>query len=103
MTIIPEQFHQHDSYKWLKEFRETTYKKLNGKRKEIVHYTSSDTDIRYKHLNVATEKEGIEKWVEERNSIPDFFKEQMPILLDGFYQTITLLEIIDKEIFKDVE
>ncbi len=101
--IIPETFHNHDSYKWLKEFREITYKKLNGKRKEIVHYTSSDTDVRYKHLSVATEKEGIEKWIEARNSIPDFFKEQMPISLEGFYQTITLLEIIDKEMFKDIE
>lgn len=100
--IIPKEYHHLDSYKWLKEFRETTFKIINSKRKEIVHYTSSDTGLKYKLIFNKGNKEDVEAWVKERHEIADFYKEQIAISLEGFYQTVTMLEEIDKTLFKDI-
>ena len=100
--IIPKDFHHLDSYIWLKNFRENDYKKINAKRKEIVHYSSSDTDLKYKHLFTKGSKEEVQKWIEERHQIPDFFKRQIEVSIEGFYQTLKMLEEIDKIIFNDV-
>lgn len=100
--IIPKEFHDLEGYKWLKDFRENAFKQINGKRKEIVHYTSSDTDLKYKHLFTKGSKEEIEKWIEERNQIPDFFRAQLEVSIEGFYQTLSMLQEIDKVVFKDI-
>lgn len=100
--IIPQQYHGLESYKWLKNFRETEYRQLNNKRREIVHYTSSDTDLKYKHIFSKGTKEDIEAWVAERHQIPDYFKKQIQFTLEGFWQTLTMLEEIDKVLFNDI-
>lgn len=101
--IIPKEYHHLDSYKWLKNFRDTTFKQINDKRREVVHYSSSDTDLKYKHIFSRGNQAEIEKWVNERHEIPDFFKMQIELSLEGFYQTMLMLEEIDKVIFKDVK
>jgi len=101
--IIPTEFHDIQSYKWLKEFRENSFKKLNNKRKEIVHYTSSDTQLKYDHLSVSRNRLEIEAWISERNAIPDYFKTQITLSIEGFYQTLSFLEEVDKRLFSDIE
>ena len=102
-NIIPQEYHHFDGYKWLKGFVDSSYKQINTKRKNIVHYTSSDTASKYKHLFNVANKEEIEKWVDERNEIADFFKSQINVSLEGFYQTLTMLEEINKTLFKDID
>lgn len=101
--IIPKEYHNIESYKWLKNFRETTFKEINSKRKEIVHYTSSDTESKYKLMFNKGEREEVETWVSERHRIADEFKNQIDISIEGFYQTMLMLEEINKTLFADIE
>lgn len=100
---IPKQFHGLESFIWLKSFKENEYKGLNEKRKQVVHYTSSDTAFKHKHLYNSTNKEEVEKWVKERDEIPDFYKKHINLSIEGFYQTLTFLEEIGKELFESIE
>ena len=93
--VIPEEFQDLDSYKWLKEFRFNAYQDLNGKRKEVVHYTTSINQDKWEHLKLDTE-EKILAWLKNRNSMADYFREHIYITIEGFYQTLLLLEKVDK-------
>src|SRR5690606_389228 len=46
---IPEDFHGSKYYQWLKHFRDSDFKELNKKRKQIVHYISIDTTFKWNH------------------------------------------------------
>lgn len=101
--VIPKEYHDHESYIWLKYFRENEYKELNEKRREIVHYSSTNTQSLYSHLFDVGDKQEIEKWIQERGEITEFSKRHLYLSLDGVYHTLTLLEHIEKIIFNDIE
>ena len=61
---------------------------MNEKRKDVVHYLTHDTDFRHKHLESTSDKENMEKLVNERDGLPDFFKAQIKFTLDGFEKAI---------------
>jgi hypothetical protein len=103
IDIIPTKYHSSDNYKWLKEFRDGEYKRINEKRKEVVHYLTHDTDFRHRHLESTSNKEEMEKLIKERDGLPDFFKGQIKYTLDGFEKTILLIEEITTEDLKDVK
>ena len=94
IEIVPKEFHHSENYIWLKNFKETDYKKLNQKRKQIVHYSTVDTDFKYKLLGNSTNREHVGKIIEERDSLTDFYKYQFNLTLTGFEKTILLLEEI---------
>lgn len=100
---VPKEFQSNDAYKWLLNFKENGYHMLNSKRKDIVHYTSSNTNGKYSHLFNSGNKKDIIKWVEERHSIADKLKEQIRLTIDGFYYTLLFLEAIDNTLFEDIE
>ncbi len=100
---IPNEFHGSANYKWLKEFKETEYKKINDKRKQIVHYITLDTQFKHTHLEYSDNKSMLEDLIKERDNLPEFFKGQIQFTLTGFEKTIALIEEISEVNLKEIE
>jgi hypothetical protein len=83
---------------WLNDFKQNEYGKLNAIRKQIVHYMTTDTDYRQRHLQVKNRGE-MEKLQAERESLPKYYKKQIQLTLDGFEKTMHLLEDFNKVLF----
>jgi len=103
IQIIPEKYQKIKGYKWLKEFKENEYVKLNSKRKQSVHYITTSTSFKYRRFSSSSNKEETEKWVSDRNAIPDFFKNQIELTVEGLFMTLSFLEEVEKDLFKDVD
>jgi hypothetical protein len=103
LDTIPDQFHSSENYLWLDNFRRTDYMELNEKRKQVVHYTTTETDYKYKHLEKGSkDKEAMEKIQAEREAIPEFYKKHIDLTLEGMAQTLSLLEEISNTLFTDI-
>jgi hypothetical protein len=103
LDTIPDQFHSSENYLWLDNFRRKDYKELNEKRKQVVHYTTTETDYKYKHLEKGSkDKEAMEKIQAEREAIPEFYKKHIDLTLEGMAQTLSLLEEISNTLFTDI-
>lgn len=102
LDVIPQDFKESKNYSWLMEFKETGYKELNGKRKQIVHYSTTETEYKYEHLKGSGNKEAMEKLQHEREALADFYKQHIALTLSGFEKTLLLLEEISNKLFSDV-
>lgn len=91
MDRIPEMHHSSENYKWLMNFRNTSYKELNEKRKNFVHYVSANTEFNYQHLDASKEFTLLSKLIEERANLPDKYLAQLNNTLIGFEKTINFL------------
>ena len=103
IDIIPTEYHDNDNFKWLKEFKESQYKDLNQKRKQYVHYTTEDTEFKHNHLWKSRDKEHMETIIKDREELADFYKRHIDLTLDGFEQTLLLIEKITEKTLADVE
>jgi|JI7StandDraft_1071085.scaffolds.fasta_scaffold147481_2 hypothetical protein len=103
IEIIPEKYHNSENYKWLLNFKESEYKTVNNKRKEIVHYLTHDTDFRHKHLSNSSSEEELVILLAERDELPNFYKSHINTTLDGFEKTMLLIEEITAEDLNDIE
>jgi hypothetical protein len=99
MDLIPEQFHSNSNYLWLLNFKNTEYKELNETRKQVVHYTTTDTNYRYSHLQIPTDKEAMIALQAKRTSLPEYYKKQIQLTLEGFKKTMQLLEEFNDVLF----
>ena len=103
LDIIPSEFKSSSNYLWLQNFRETEYKKLNEKRKQVVHYTTSEIEYQYKHLEKGvSNREEMEKIQLEREDIADFYKRHIALTFEGFEKSLLLLEEISNVLFSDI-
>jgi hypothetical protein len=103
MDTIPIQFHTSENYCWLDNFRKTDYKELNERRKQVVHYTTTETDYKYQHLEKgSSNREAMEKIQAEREALPDFYKKHIDLTLHGMARTLSLLEEITNTLFTDI-
>jgi hypothetical protein len=102
IDIIPAKFHSSENYKWLKEFKEHEYKTVNEQRKQIVHYVNIDTTFKHRHIKVFSDRNELEKLMEERDSLPAFFLNHIEVMLTGFEKTVQLIEEITEEEMKDI-
>ncbi|HWC54900.1 MAG TPA: Cthe_2314 family HEPN domain-containing protein, partial [Chitinophagaceae bacterium] len=102
IECIPAEFHSSDNYIWLNDFKTTEYNKLNSLRRQIVHYTTTDTDYRHRHLQVK-DRETMELLQSERESLPEYYKRQIKLSLDGFEKTMQLFEEFNSTLFADKE
>lgn len=103
MDTIPALFRTSPNYLWLDNFRKTEYKELNDIRKQIVHYTTSQTDYKYQHLEKGvSDRQLMEKIQAAREALPDFYKNQITLTLVGMEKTLLLLEEISNALFSDV-
>lgn len=103
IEAIPADFHNSDNYLWLKKFKENGYVELNKMRKQIVHYTTSDTDFKHKHLERTNDKEAMQELQREREYIADFYKNHISLTLIGLEKTLLFFEDINPKLFADVE
>ncbi|CAN5510292.1 hypothetical protein BH10BAC2_BH10BAC2_37310 [soil metagenome] len=71
---------------------------MNSIRKQIVHYSTTDTEYRQKHLQVKSREE-MEKLQSERENLPEYYKRQIQLSLEGFDKTMQLLEDFNKTLF----
>jgi hypothetical protein len=92
IDIVPAEFQFSPNFKWLGSFKEEDYQDLNRRRKRVVHYTSSDTDLKHKYLGRVEDRNGIEELQAERESLPEYYKEHIGLTLEGFERTLLLLE-----------
>lgn len=103
IEAIPSDFHKIDNYLWLKDFKEDGYVELNKMRKQIVHYTTSYTDFKHKHIERTSDKEAMQALQSERESIADFYKKHISLTLTGLVKTLLFFEDINPKLFADVE
>ena len=103
IDIIPEVYHKSSNYDWLRNFKENEYKVLNEKRKDVVHYIGYDTNFRHKHISSATNEQELAALIEERNSLPNFYKSHIETTLNGFEKTLSLIEEITEKELKGIE
>jgi len=101
IDTIDAKFHHLKSYHWLKNFRENDFRKLNASRKSIVHKTSLDTQAKNELLEINSEKEAVEKWVEKQDSFSEYFKTEINNTLLGLKYTLELAEEMTKEYCKE--
>lgn len=97
IDVMPEKFYDSANYKWLKEFKENEFEKLNKIRKRRVHYHSSDTDFKYEHMKAVSDHEQVEKIEIEREAMADYYKEHITHTLNGFEKAVLLVEEIIAE------
>lgn len=83
-------------YEWLVAFQKGYYQELNQKRIQIVHYTNPSANFVKEHLENASDKESVEKLIQERAEIPTFLKHQLDLTLEGFLQLIDLMKKLNK-------
>jgi len=98
IDCIPKEFHISHNFEWLNNFKQTEYSKLNSFRKQIVHYTTTDTDFRQKHIFVKNRAE-MENLQFERERIPEYYKNQIKLTIEGFEKSLLLLEEFNKLLF----
>lgn len=103
LANVPSEFQDSSNLIWLKKFNEGSYKELNQMRKEVVHYTTSDTAFKHAHLETSGNREKMEKLQHERESLPDFYKAHIDLTLKGFELTLLLLEEISAKKYADVK
>ncbi len=104
MDTIPVEFHTSENYLWLDNFRKTDYKELNERRKQVVHYTTTETDYKYQHLEKGSgDREAMIKIQAEREALPDFYKNHIDLTLHGMARTLSLLEEITNALFADIQ
>lgn len=97
LGFVPTELHSEESYIWLKNFSENEYKDLNGKRKSIVHYTSSSTVLRHKYLQNITNQQETQTIYDEHFSLADYYKNHISLSLEGFEKVVHFLEKVIKE------
>jgi len=100
---IPDNFHANENYLWLKDFKENGYVELNKMRKQIVHYTTSDTEFRYQHIEITSDREAMQALQDKRNSLADFYQKQISLTITGFEKTLLFLDYINLTLFADVK
>ena len=98
IDCVPEEFHSSENFIWLNDFKTNEYGRLNSIRKQIVHYSTTDTEYRQKHLQVKTREE-MEKLQQEREDLPNYYKRQIQLSIEGFEKTMQLLEDFNKSLF----
>ena len=103
MDTIPVQFHTSEHYLWLDNFRKTDYRELNERRKEVVHYTTIETNYKYQQMEKgSSNREAMEIIQSEREALPDFYKKHIDLTLQGMEHTLSLLKEITNDLFTDI-
>lgn len=94
IEAIAKENQQSENYAWLKKFKETDYSELNKKRKNTVHYITSDTEFKYRHLERIIDKESMQALQSERENLADFYKKHLSLTITGFEKTLLFLDEI---------
>lgn len=90
---IDSSYQNNEHFEWLNEFKKNSYKKLNEKRKQIVHYTTVESQMlrnyraNYSDFNTLREKQ------EEKENFTSYFQTHYELTKKGFYHALKLIEL----------
>lgn len=99
IEIIPEEFHSSPNFIWLNNFKNTEYNDLNKMRRQIVHYATTDTDYNRRHLFNSSNREAMTILQVQREALPEYYKNQIKLTLEGFEKTMLLIEEFNSILF----
>ena len=91
INCLPDIVRTSDNYRWLIEFKEHDFTIFNRMRKNVVHYQQLETQYAGRHLDAAFNREAMERLQAEKESYPNFYKEQLAKTITGFEKTIKLI------------
>jgi len=80
-------------FKKILKYRNTSFKEINKERIEIVHYYQFETNYRYSFTRNCTNELEIRKMWDFKRSLPEYFKKQLELSNDLFYNTFNFLKI----------
>lgn len=88
---LPPDVHADRNYKSLITFKDSDYKKMNNKRRKIVHrFSSSRSYFSYWHKHITDEKK-LKKLQKERDELPDYFLKCYNRMIQGLNETVDLI------------
>jgi len=100
---VPNCYKSSENYLWLLNFKENEYLELNKIRKQIVHYSSSNTAFKYDHLEKVMDQKFMEMLINSRFQVAEFYKKQIDLTITGFEKTLLFLEELNNILFNDIE
>lgn len=80
-----------NNFLWLDKFSKNEYQELNSRRRIIVHQRGIETQFRRNHLNAGSNKDEMKILINERDSLPDYFKMHVDMTLTGFEMTLNFI------------
>jgi hypothetical protein len=90
---VNNDYHTNLHFKWLENFKENDYKELNKRRKEIVHYTTLESQIVRNYRENVEDFDFLKNEQEEKENFCSYFKVHYKMLNDGFYHSLKLIEM----------
>ena len=85
-------FNDNENFIFLNNFKKNEFKELNKQRKEIVHYYQFETTYKEKFHSVNSSESDLKKLWEWKKNMPNYFKEQLELSCEGFYNMYKLIE-----------
>lgn len=81
-----------NNFKWIKDFADNQYPKINHRRKHFVHTEGYENKFSREFLESdTTSLADMLKLEQEREELPKFIEEQMNISLDGYFKAMDFL------------
>lgn len=90
------EFKQHPSIIWLKSFKDNDYKRLNGKRIDVVHFKQFETQFRYKQAKNSFNFEKLKPLFEEKSGMKELFKSELERCAEGWYHLVKFGEYVNQ-------
>lgn len=81
-----------DSFKWLKDFKNTEYSGMNNDRRNMVHYCQYEARYRDNHLKNCTDFVTLKEIWEEKKGFADFFKNHLQLAIEGYCKMVEFLK-----------
>ncbi len=92
IDMIDAKFYISPNYLWLKNFKDNNFKKLNGKRIKVVHYTNIESEFFQEYTRKNTSKNDLEQLENEKVELANYFIQEYGNILSGFEYTMLLVD-----------
>ena len=89
---FPETFRDSKNFKWFLDFKNKDYQDLNKKRKNIVHYSSIETDYFESYQDLFGNEAELKQLQLEKEELAEYFTKHHKIAIKGFETLIHLME-----------
>lgn len=80
-----------ENFRWLDKFKNIEYTEINSHRKMIVHNRGLETKFRTEHIKSFSSKNEMEKLIQDRDELTEYFKMHIKMTLIGFEKTLGLI------------
>lgn len=86
-------YQSNEHFDWLKDFKKNSYEELNKKRKQIVHYTTVESQILRNYRENYSDFENLREKQEEKENFTSYFMTHYESTKKGFYHAMKLIEL----------